>query len=456
MKILKDESGQALFLVMMVITVLVLTGAASLTRTGGSRLRSFEEKKMVQASYIAEAGVEKALAQIKNDYTWLKGLDYNTENNFITSLLYIDDGNEDLDNDGYITSVKVKRTSTGDNPTTFYIESRGDYQGATRTLKVTGEMYDPVDFGRGVWVRESSTFSNNTIFHSDITAEGNLTFENNSYASGTIRAVGDINLENNMANQNIIESVGLVTGGNLNVANNVKINTNVEVAKNMVMSQNALVRGNANVMGNIKLANNAVISGDVYYNGDLLPNPLPNGASTGTIHPGEATTVTVNVPAFPVLEESLYEQYPNIAPTGTLSGTFNVDGIHYVPGNLSIEGTYHGNGMIVTHGTVTITGDLMRAEGDKLSSLAIVAFGKNLNGIGIISENKNSVAALLYSPYKISLNNKYQFYGSLVCEQVIVDNNAVVTYDNTLHNNQPRWMTTVIKITSWKEANPVF
>lgn len=447
MKRLKDESGQALFIVMMVIMVLVLTGAAALTRTSGSLLRSFEEKKMVQASYIAEAGVEKALANIKSNYLWLKGLAYNTENNYITTLSY---------GGGEIAYVTIKRTSTGDNPTTFYIESRGDYQGATRTIKVTGEMYDPVDFARGIWVEESSVFSNNAIFLSNITSEGSLTFRNNAYASGTIRAIGDINLENNTTAQTIIESVGLVTGGNLNVAQNVNIRTNVAVAGNVSMSQNAVINGSANVIGNITLANNSIITNDIYYNGSLLPNPLPNGASTGPIHPGGASPVTVDVPVFPVLEESLYEQYPNLAPSGTLSGSFNVDGIHYIPGDLNIQGTYHGNGMIVTHGKVNITGNLIRAEGDKQSSLAIVAFGKDAYGVGIGSTNTCSVSALLYTPYKISLANKYEFFGSLVCDQVIVDNNVVVTYDATLHDNQPKWMTTVVKIKSWKEAYPVF
>lgn len=439
MKILKDESGQALFIVMMVIMVLVLTGAASLTRTSGSRMRSFEEKKMVQASYIAEAGVEKALANIKSNYLWLKGLEYNTETNYITALAYAG---------GEIASVKLKRTSTGNNPTTFFIESRGDYQGATRTIKVTGEMYDPIDFARGVWVKSDSVFSNNTIYYSNVTAQGDLQFDNNVIASGDVLVTGSLTLRNNM-NANRIKA-----GEDIHIYNNVKVNEGVIAGRDIIIEQNGGIDGYAKAIRNVTLYNNAEINGDLYYNGTLVNN---NGTINGDIHyPWGITSLDIDIPPFPVVEESLYDQFPNIAPSGTLSGSFNVDGIHYVPGNLDIEGTYYGKGIIVTHGKVSITGNLMRASGDKQSSLAIIAFGKDANGIGISSVNQSSVTALLYSPYKISLENKFQFFGSLVCDQVKVDNNAVVTYDATLHDNQPKWMTTVVKIKSWKEAYPVF
>jgi len=182
---------------------------------------------------------------------------------------------------------------------------------------------------------------------------------------------------------------------------------------------------------------------------------LGSGATTGPTHPGGAASVVVNIPTFPVLEESLYSQYPDPAPSRTLSGNFNVNGIYYAPGDLNISGTYSGNGMIVTHGKVTITGDLLRSNSQ--SSLVIVSFG-NLDSVGIevAADKTNEVCALLYTPNTILMDNNALFRGSLVCNNVVVNNNAVVTYDADLHDNLPNWMTTVVKIKSWKESYPVF
>lgn len=341
MRILKNESGQALFLVTMVIMVLLLVGAAAMTSAYNCRLRSFEEKKTVQAAYIAEAGVEKALARIKDDYTWLKGLPCNVSEGYIPELLFnTEEAGEKRFNyaGGLIENVKVTRTSVESNPTTFTIESSSylpepdeDF-GARRTLKVTGEMYDPIDFSSGVWIRQS----------------------------------------------------------------------------------------------------------------------------TGTTEPDETPEVTVNTTPFPRLEENLYDRYPDMTNNGSLSGNFHVNGIYYTPGDLTIQGTYEGYGMIVTHGNVTINGDLTSPEGDIQSSLAIVAFGKDADGAGINCSNQCTVSALLCTPHKISLANNHEFSGSLVCDQVILNHYASVSYDATVTNTLPGWMTTVVKIKSWKEEFPVF
>jgi len=447
---LKNESGQALLLVMMVLMVLMLVGAASLTRASSSHMRSFEQMKMVQSSYIAEAGVEKVLAYIKNDYKWLKELPYNVE------TVYAFEGNDSIkgtEDDlttldyagGTIDVVKITRTSAdGENPTEFYIESRGTYLDATRTIKVTGEMYDPIDFNKGVWVQSSSVFSNNTVYYCNVTGQGDLTFSNNSYASGDILAGGSITLENN------VNANSIFAGQDVEILNNVIVTSLVKAGRDVIINNNGEVKGKVNAIRNVSLENNAKITGDVYYNGSIS---LGSNAVTGPRHPGGAAPVTVDIPSFPVLDESIYMQYPNPAPSGTLYGSFNIDGIYYVPGNLNISGTYYGNGMIVTHGKITITGDLIR--GNKQSSLALIALGNN-NGVGISGSNNATVYALLYSPYEIVLNNNYIFYGSLICNSVQVNNNTVVTYDDTLQINHPKWMTTVIKIKSWKEAFPVF
>ena len=252
---LKNESGQALLLVMMVLMVLLLIGSAALTRTGSSRVRSLEQHKMVQSMYIAEAGVEKALAHLKDNYLWLKGLTGNTEYTYISNLDYAG---------GQIKEVKITRTSPGDNPTSFSIESTVDFQGATRTLIVEGEMYDPIDFGRGVWIKGGlSTFSNNTRYNSDIISEGSLVFDNNVNFSGNILSEGSIILRNNA------KASSIVADQDVWIFNNVEVTTQVVAGKDLHIENNGEITGNASAYRNIFMSNNSKITGDAEYNGIL-------------------------------------------------------------------------------------------------------------------------------------------------------------------------------------------
>lgn len=453
MKRLKDDSGQALVLVMMVLLVILLMGASMLTQGSESRKASFQEREIVQVYYIAEAGAEKALAKIKKDPSWLKGLAYNTEVTYISSQDY---------GDGQISSVMVKRTSDAANPTTFFIESVGQYQGAKRTIEVRGEMYDPVDFPRGVWIRSPlSLFGQNSTIDSDVTAEGAITFLNNCSVLHNITAAGDVTLSQNMT------ATKVTTGRDLIINNNAAVTMEIDAARDVLMDNNSQINGTVNVVRNVNVGSGAIIGyneevevtddkghtktetvfrgRDVYFNGSIT-----NNGRTGMQHIGGAHAVNVSIPPFPTLEQSWYADNADQFLTGNLSGTFNVDGISYIPGNITISGTYSGAGAIVAGGKVTINGDLNRADTD--SSLAIISFGSS---VGIETSNNLTVYALLYSPNKITLGNGTHVHGSTICNIVEVGQNATVTDDDTMQNQQPKWITTVVKITSWKEKYPV-
>ncbi len=435
MKNLKNESGQALALVMMVLAVMLLMGSSLLTQVGGSREASFEEGEIVRACYIAEAGVERAIAEIKNDSSWFKDLTLDEDVEFISNLNY---------GGGKIAAVTVRKTSETENPTTFYIESVGEFGDAKRTIEVEGEMYDPVDFPRGVWVRSPSSFSNSSIIASDVTAEGALTFINNSTASGVITAAGDVTLSNNMT------ATRIITGGNLTVENNVAVSMDVDAAGNVYLDNNALIAGEVNAEGDIEMSNNSEITGEVYYNGSITKG---SGAATGTEHPGEAEDVDVSIPSFPILDEDWYAENADQILAGDLSGSFSLDGIWYIPGSISISGTYSGNGTIVAGGKVIINGDLNRADTD--SSLAVISFG-NDEGVGIEVGNNTTAYALLYTENQIVISNNAHVHGSVICNELGLSNNARVTYDSTLQDDHPDWVTTVVGVTSWKEKYSVF
>ncbi|TEB17569.1 hypothetical protein Psfp_00441 [Pelotomaculum sp. FP] len=440
MERLKNESGQALFLVMMVLMVLMLIGAAALTRTSSSHIRSFEQKKMVQSSYIAEAGVEKVLAHIKNDFEWLKALEPNKDTNYV----FAENGETFLDYaGGRITSVKVTRTSTGNDPTTFCLESRGDYQGATRTINVTGEARDGITFAKGIWVNSATEFENKVECYCDIIGRSTLTFKNNDIVGGNIIAEGTVDVKKGITAYSIISGQDVLIESNLEVISQIKAGGNIRIDK-------GFAGGQVSAIGDIILENTVDITGDVYQNGELYMNDKK--PSTGTLHKGEAVPFEVNIPSLPVIDKNMYSENPNqTIESGILSGTYDINGITYAPGDLDISGNYSGRGVIVVQGKVTISGDLIRANED--SCLVIIALGQ-VDGVGISSNNKTTYAHL-FSPYLIDLNTEL-FYGSIICDSVKLGNKTVVRYDNDLYRNQPDGLAAAVKVKSWKEANPVF
>jgi hypothetical protein len=453
---LKNELGQALLLVMMVLMVLMMIGAAALTRTSSSHIRSFEQKKMVQSSYIAEAGVERVLAMIKNNPDWLtETADFNVQNeytNYPPSLQNIDFAG------GKIEEVKVSRTTSGgDGPISFCIESRGSYQGATRTINVTGEVSDGISFAKGIWINSASEFKNKVECYCDIICKNTLTFKNNDVVGGNIIAEGTVDVKNGMTAYSIISGQDVIIKNgfimtdkfeiiesDLEVISQIKSGGNVSIDKGEV-------GGNVVAIGDIELVNQVIIFGDAYYNGKLTMDDTKSSIE-GEIYEGVAIPFEVNIPPLPVIDEDTYSENPDrIIDSGILSGAYDIDGITYVPGNLNISGTYSGKGVVAVHGKVTISGDLLRANED--SCLVIIALGQD-EGVGISSNNKKTYAHL-YSPYKIDLDTDL-FYGSIICDSIYLSNKTMVYYDKELYENQPDGLTSVVKIKSWKEAFPVF
>ncbi len=142
--IIRNDSGQALVLVMMLVLLILLMSLSMLTQGRENYRASFDEHRIAQVGYTAEAGIEKVLAKIKHDPLWLGSLAYNKEITCVTAQEYAG---------GVIASVKIKKTSKTVNPVKFDVESQGKYQDAKRTILVDGEMYDPIDFSKGIWTK---------------------------------------------------------------------------------------------------------------------------------------------------------------------------------------------------------------------------------------------------------------------------------------------------------------
>lgn len=445
MKSFGSESGQALVLVMMMTLLILLMSFSTLTLVSECRKASFVERTMAQAYYIADAGVERALAKIKSDCDWLwyaVHLAPGKKVEFIVNQKYAG---------GVITRVTVKEESICPTIplsiedityTNILITSEGIYEDSKKTLYVRARVDAPLQFTRGVWVNSQDSEFGNGVIISNVTSSGGLIFRHNSTFSGEITA-----------------------GGTVTVSENVTVQADeIKTAKSIILENNAQVNGRVRQAGinpyQVALANGALISEDIYYNGALLNNS-GNVIDVSTLHQGSAGIVMV--PTFPALDLLMYEKNYDVKYTGnkTFTGDFQVNGIIYVTGDVTISGNYSGVGAIIAGGNVYISSDLKRYHDDPAGSLAILCFG----GGGITIADGKQVWALLYTPpgepsgvRMINIGDAAIVHGSIICDKIMINpaSNTLVQYESSVSENQPDWITTKISITSWHEHAPAF
>lgn len=442
---LKDGSGQALILVVMLTLLLLLMATSLFTLVGESRKAIAVEEKMVQAYYIAEAGVERALAQAKSDGDWLwqaVHLAPGRKMEFLRQQAYAD---------GVIAEVTIAEDSIYPAEaavpeevvyTNILITSVGIYEGSKKTLKVKAKVEAPLPFERGLWARSSDTDFGGAMVNANITVSGDLLFQHNGVFSGDISVDGTVT---------VAEEVTLTV-------------RELKAAQSLILKNNACINGVVRQIGSapaqIELADGASIVGDIYYNGELVNN-------SGTffeplnLHPGGAGQSMM--PNFPLLDLSDLERNCDQTYVGDqwIGGDFQINGIAYVAGDVSIAGNYKGAGVIVAEGDVRIVGDLRRAQEDPHSSLAILSFGDE----GVTIDAGVQVWALLYAPAGnastggiIRLEEGAALHGSLICEKISLPHatNTLLQYESALMEAQPDWTTTRISITSWQELYSVF
>ncbi|OPY57736.1 MAG: hypothetical protein A4E55_01456 [Pelotomaculum sp. PtaU1.Bin035] len=459
MRSVSDESGQALVLVMMIILVVLLMGSTILTLVGESRKASFEERMIIQAYYIADAGVERALAKVKSDSGWLWDavhLDADKEVEYITDLDY---------SGGRISRVIIKEENIYPAAplskedvayTDILIISEGTCESSKKTLKVRARVNAPLHFCKGVWINSpESDFGKNSIIVSSITSSSGLAFRHDCIIYGDITASGDVTVMQNIA----IAASEVKTTGSVILENDARINGNVRQAGTspfyVDLSNGALIGWVEDVAGQ-----NEIFYKDVYYNG-ILYNNSGRTIDESKLHHDKAGVI--KIPVFPVLTMSMYENNYDVKYTGnkTFSGYFTVDGILFVTGDVTISGNYSGVGTIIAGGDVNISGDLKRYNDDLASSLSILCFGNT----GITISKGSEAWALLYAPpgtpagmRGVNIGNGARVHGSVICDKIYINSagNTLVQYEGSLSNNQPDWVTSVVDITSWQELYSVF
>lgn len=443
----RSQAGQALVIVMVLMGVFLILGTATVGLGSSGTRAALYEGDLVRALYIAEAGVEKALARAKWDYSWVEGLTLGVERNLVPDPIPSAYGG------GILEYVRVTRVSADENKSTLRIESRGRYRHARRTVKVTAEVGRPFAFWRGVWTESPdsapSSFSNNAVVNSEVLVNGSITFSNNCTITEVVRVGGNVVVENNMQ----INPRDLYAGGTVTIKNNGEVAGNVHAVGSVLLENNAEVGGNVRSMGDVTLENNAEVRGSVWANGNV--NLASNARVRGGVYPHQAMDLRFTVPDFPYLDLEWYrsnaEHY--LSGSQTWTGSVSLDGLYFIDGNLTVQGTctYRGVATVVVNGTVTVSnnGKLLPADPAR-DDLCL------LSPSNVSLRNNAEVKALVYSPATVSIENNAVLRGSVIARTLHVENNADVIYEPQLADNQPDWVTARVRIISWQELYPIF
>ncbi|SJZ86152.1 hypothetical protein [Selenihalanaerobacter shriftii] len=138
-----DESGSAMVLVFLVMTIMIIMTTSMMAIVTNEINISKAKADVVQASYLAEAGIENVINVINNrPLAFTNGVEdfINERSSNLTSILYNDSTlgyNYDKDDDGSIDKDDIQR-----NGKVYTITSEGESNGINRTTSVDVEIDD--------------------------------------------------------------------------------------------------------------------------------------------------------------------------------------------------------------------------------------------------------------------------------------------------------------------------
>ncbi|OPZ72205.1 MAG: Polymer-forming cytoskeletal [Firmicutes bacterium ADurb.Bin456] len=430
-----SQKGYALIIILMLTIVLFFTGSAALNLGGSVRKTAALETEQKKAYYIAEAGIERAVDKAKRESAWVQSLALNSEVNLVPGVIPAGYA------DGNFVHIKVRKEFHNESKTVLSIQSKGQYRDVYREIKVKVDLGRPMPFYRGYWTESPpgapSAFLNNTVIGSDITVNGNIVFMNNCNATGDIRAGGNVTVESNMT----INPKNLYAGGTVEVRNNGEVAGNIQAVGDVTLGNNAKVGGEVKSMGNIALSNNTTVGGDIRANGEITGPVGPEG-----VYPRQSLDLHFVIPPFPEINLAWYRKNADYYYSGsqTWSGSFDLDGLSFIDGDLIIRGTYSGTGTVVVGGQTTFNGSLDCKDTGK-DNLCILCAGNVtlINGV--------QVRTLVYSPATVTMENNSIMRGSVIARTLIQKQNSKFYYEPAMEARQSGWITTSLEILSWEE-----
>ena len=431
---LNNQKGMALIIVFIMTTVIVLIGGAALSLGSTVRKNAVMEVHQSRAYYAAEAGVEKALAEAKHNYAWLKttvplkpGGFYPADDEkclFSDNSHYPDAGDESV-----IESLRVIKTAEDlkNNTVDLKIQSTGRSFQSRKTITVDARVIYayPELFFRGIWTDEMSTLPKghgvNFQVSTSVSTEG-ITIPNDSTITGDVFCDGSAFFVGNPTN--FTEMTGdIYANGNVDIGEGTQITGDIYATGSVTLGDNTQLTGNiyvvnpAAVPGYVTCADSATFNGiiktlDTAYFDSKMPPDIPD----------------------PLTAERLewYKSNANyFALPAKVSDTFTFqNGVYYIapppdvlPENftLLLEGLYTGQATVIVNGRVNINNNLTRIKklddpmdpDDLVDCLTILA-----TGIIETQTATTQVESYLYSSTGLDIKNKTELTGGVITSRI--------------------------------------
>ena len=379
----KDDRGSILLTAMLLVFLLGLIGLSSLSQVDKEMASSSDQRASVQAFYVAEAGLERAIAQLSSDPDWAASV-ADQDNAF--------EGDNTLGTGSYTVQVFTDDPEVG----SIRVQSTGSEDGffnAATTLEVVGNAgsgsYPPIlDYahfvcgdlqfpGTAVAVQVPGDQS---IIIGDVFAGGDAEMT----GPGLNMVVGDMSVLGNF----ILSDSG-------NVIGDIVANGNVELGS----SYDPNVNGDVQAGGNVTADPVIGVSGTTQES--VLPLPVADlceaatlaeiaitseeiaglKSQAGQVFSGDLTLEdeTVTLTGIVVVESNLYLVGDLILSDNVV---FIVDGnIHLsAPGSIESDPIAKRITLIVTEGNLEITGGARFKIDGQLQVGRIAADGDDLNG----------------------------------------------------------------------------
>jgi len=406
---LNNQKGMALIIVFIMTTVIVLIGGAALSLGSTVRKNAVMEVHQSRAYYAAEAGVEKALAEAKHNYAWLKttvplkpGDFYPADDEkclFSDNSHYPDAGDESV-----IESLRVIKTAedTKNNTVDLRIQSIGRSFQSRKTITVDAKMYCayPELFFRGLWTDEMSTLPKghgvNFQISTFVSTEG-LTIPSDSDIAGNVLCNGNAIFQDSNTNKGIIMSGDIISTGNvylgdkMNLTGTIYINTDhiVSFGSNVTLNGQIVVPGTTDLTGQVvQLSPKDIL--------DKMPPTVPDPLTADRLNWYKDNAGFTSLP--PKIDNKYSFQ----------------NGIYYIEppgGKLSLEGTYTGQATLIVNGIVSFTGNMTRTSAS--DCLVILATG----AIETINATDH-LEGFFYSKTNLSIKNGTSITGGVTTKKI--------------------------------------
>jgi hypothetical protein len=415
--LIKDVRGQSMLMVLIITLAIFLTGSAALALgTNAGKIAAFEVNQE-KAYYIAEAGIEKVMADARYGRDWLMDLNTGSSYDYLANNL---NGAKNY-GEGTFEYISVKKLAEDNGQAVLELESWGKCRGCTKKIWANA-IFDTVyakNLFRGLWIKESNAPGGHVFnLHTDVYfSNGDAVINEGSEITGNIYSRGTVCFQGAAGNATVIE-------GDVYAAGGVALTGPGPVA----------------------------VSGFIYVD-DISKVPEEFKDIAVVLPAGELNAKIPDSAAFPeLLSAGRLKWYRENACFNALPDSSEhilafTDGIYFLAGGQELSGTYSGNAVLVVDGGVTIGG---LSKNDEQDSLAVLSAG-DVSFTGGSEETD----VLIYAGNQVDFNNGVHVSGSVLSPVLASQGSpiSIANDENMLSNfrDTNNWSTCFIRITKWSE-----